>query len=316
MPKSPIVGSTSGTLAEHHEPTTFLNSGLKDISGCRTDDDLVTAFLAQRATNENTRRAYQRAIDVLRFWYQGQPLRSLSMFEAAQYMAHLNRRMKPSSAAFYISVAKALFNFGRNPGYFFGNPFAKQKIEKAQKPRRRIDPDDVAAVIRHAPSLRYRVLFEFLYESGARLAEALSLRWEAVHESHGFGVVSFVGKGKKRRDVTLRKEYSKRFLAGRGDAKDGDLVFPGDICGKSLSDTAVRQALLRSAANAGIGKAISPHWLRHAHGSHALDKGAPIQEVRDTLGHENITTTDTYAHAKAGRSSTRYLPNLKLGDGE
>ena len=31
--------------------------------------------------------------------------------------------------------------------------------------------------------------------------------------------------------------------------------------------------------------ATSAHWLRHAHASHALDNGAPIQLVSQTLGH-------------------------------
>ena len=28
-----------------------------------------------------------------------------------------------------------------------------------------------------------------------------------------------------------------------------------------------------------------PHWLRHAHASHALDRGAAVHEVQQTLGH-------------------------------
>ena len=40
--------------------------------------------------------------------------------------------------------------------------------------------------------------------------------------------------------------------------------------------TQVRRIVLRAALRAGIDKPVSPHWLRHGHASHALDRGAPI----------------------------------------
>ena len=53
---------------------------------------------------------------------------------------------------------------------------------------------------------------------------------------------------------------------------------------------------------------MSAHWLRHAHVSHALDRGAPVHLVQATVGHASLTTTSRYAHARPGDSSSRYLP--------
>jgi len=53
---------------------------------------------------------------------------------------------------------------------------------------------------------------------------------------------------------------------------------------------------------------VSPHWLRHAHGSHAMDHQAPIHLVQATLGHANVATTSRYLHAKPSDSSCRFLP--------
>jgi integrase/recombinase XerD len=39
-----------------------------------------------------------------------------------------------------------------------------------------------------------------------------------------------------------------------------------------------------AAKRAGINEAASAHWLRHAHASHAIDEGAPITLVSQTLG--------------------------------
>ncbi|TET54579.1 MAG: hypothetical protein E3J64_01725, partial [Anaerolineales bacterium] len=47
--------------------------------------------------------------------------------------------------------------------------------------------------------------------------------------------------------------------------------------------------------------------LRHAHASHALDRGCPIHLVQATLGHESVATTGGYLHARPTDSSARYL---------
>ncbi len=57
----------------------------------------------------------------------------------------------------------------------------------------------------------------------------------------------------------------------------------------------------------GLGKAVSPHFFRHAHASHSLDRGAPIHLVQSTLGHASVATTGRYTHARPGESSGRYL---------
>jgi integrase/recombinase XerD len=54
----------------------------------------------------------------------------------------------------------------------------------------------------------------------------------------------------------------------------------------------------RAAKAAGINAAVSPHWLRHAHSSHAIERGASLPEVQATLGHGNISTTSGYLHAR------------------
>jgi integrase/recombinase XerD len=64
---------------------------------------------------------------------------------------------------------------------------------------------------------------------------------------------------------------------------------------------------LPTAKRAGINMTVSAHWLRHAHASHAIDEGAPITLVSQTLGHADLKTTSVYAHARPNDSSSRYL---------
>jgi hypothetical protein len=67
-----------------------------------------------------------------------------------------------------------------------------------------------------------------------------------------------------------------------------------------LTERAVNGMVKRTARKAGISEAVSPHWLRHAHGSHAIDRGASLPEVQSTLGHGNIAATSGYLHILTG----------------
>ncbi|MER3399406.1 MAG: hypothetical protein C4316_12940 [Chloroflexota bacterium] len=55
---------------------------------------------------------------------------------------------------------------------------------------------------------------------------------------------------------------------------------------------------------------VSPHWLRHAHATHALQQGADIATVRDQLGHADLRTTSRYLHAQPAVTSTDFLPGV------
>jgi site-specific recombinase XerD len=53
----------------------------------------------------------------------------------------------------------------------------------------------------------------------------------------------------------------------------------------------------------GAGDSRNYLLLRHAHASHSLDRGAPLSVIAATLGHDNISTTSAYLHAKPGATS-------------
>jgi integrase/recombinase XerD len=89
-----------------------------------------------------------------------------------------------------------------------------------------------------------------------------------------------------------------------------DPVFASHKGGRRLTERAVGYMLKRAARRAGVAETVSPRWLRHAHGSHALNRGATLAEVQSTLGHANVATTSGYLHARPNRSS-----GLKLDEG-
>jgi integrase/recombinase XerD len=92
----------------------------------------------------------------------------------------------------------------------------------------------------------------------------------------------------------------------RGEAGPEARVF-------QITERRINYIVKAAAKRAGINPATSAHWLRHAHASHAIDGGAPITLVSQTLGHADLKTTSVYAHAKPNDSSSRYLKPSPAG---
>jgi integrase/recombinase XerD len=94
-------------------------------------------------------------------------------------------------------------------------------------------------------------------------------------------------------------------VALRGDRGPNDPVFASRRGGLQVRQ--VDRIVKAAARRAHLTPAVSAHWLRHAHVSHALDRGAPVHVVRATVGHASLETTTRYSHARPGDSSARYL---------
>jgi integrase len=119
--------------------------------------------------------------------------------------------------------------------------------------------------------------------------------------------LSITGKGGKVRQVLLPEVVSRSLLSLRGDAGANDPVFRSRK-GGSLSERAINGMVKRTAAKAGINEAISPHWLRHAHGSHAIDHGRFAARGSDHTGprqHRHHIRLSACASRQLERPKTR-----------
>ena len=121
------------------------------------------------------------------------------------------------------------------------------------------------------------------------------------------GQVTFFGKGGKTRVVLLSQSTWQALVSIRGDPEPEAPVFASRKGGGHLDASQIHRIVRAAARRAGIKGNVSPHWFRHAHASHALDRGCPIHLVQATLGHASVATTGKYLHARPTESSSRYL---------
>jgi integrase/recombinase XerD len=146
------------------------------------------------------------------------------------------------------------------------------------------------------------------YTAGLRVDEIARLARRDLGERGDAGQVTAYGKGGKTRVVLLPATVWSELLSIRAGAPPDAPIFISRTRGSFLTTTQVRRLVYAAAADASLDERPSPHWLRHAHATHALERGAAIHLVQATLGHSSVATTGRYLHARPTDSSARYLP--------
>ena len=169
-----------------------------------------------------------------------------------------------------------------------------------------LSEDDARRIIALETDPRNRVLLLLLYTAGLRVSEACNLRWRNLRVRGDTGQLTVCGKGGKTRAVLLPTAMW-RDLRSLDSATAPDAPVFRSRSGKPLDRSRVLRIVQEAAKRAGVEGAVSPHWLRHAHATHSLERGAPIHLVQATLGHASVPTTSRYLHARPSQSSAEFI---------
>src|SRR5271166_2385951 len=78
------------------------------------------------------------------------------------------------------------------------------------------------------------------------------------------------------------------------EAHPKEWLFPGDRPERPITACAVEIACRQALEQSGLGKAITPHSLRHAFAVHLLESGADLRTIQLLLGHRSLNTTSRY----------------------
>ncbi len=253
-----------------------------------------------------TRRAYAADCRALQACL-GVPLRTATLGDLQAFAANL-ARLAPASQARRLAAAKSLFSFGHRLGilpFDTARPLRLPKVKNVLA-ERILEEAEVLKLIALEPDRRNHALLRLLYLAGLRLSEAAGLAWRDLRKRGAGGQVTVFGKGGKTRVVLLPAGLWRELMALRGEAAEAAPVFRSRE-GGPLDPSQIHRLVKAAARRAGLARAVSAHWLRHAHASHALDRGAPLHLVQATLGHADLKTTGRYAHARPTESSATYL---------
>ena len=282
-----------------------------------SDDALLESWIAS-LNSDHSRRNF-RATATRFLAALGVGLRGATVEAVRSALAEITAGLAASSARQVVLRVKSLLSYAHRLGYLQFNAGAviKVKAEARALSKRIISEVEVRLLVRAAQMPRDRVLVQLAYAGGLRVSELVNLTWaDALVRSDGKIQLHVLGKGGREREVLLPDPVARAILALRGDAGVEDPVFCSRKATEdrkdgrhpqALTERAVNHILKRVAARAGVNPNLSAHWLRHAHASHAIDRGAALPVVQATLGHANIAVTSGYLHARPDTSSALHL---------
>jgi site-specific recombinase XerD len=273
-----------------------------------SDSQLIALWL--HGKSEHSQRAY--IADVQRLLAAVPKSLAEITLSDLQGFADSLRELSANTQKRVLSAVKSLFTFAHKLGYIRFNVGAALKAPAAKHTlaERILAESEVHAMIALTSRKRDQLLLRVIYASAGRVSEVCALTWADVQPNGDSGQLTLFGKGGKTRAVKLSKATWQALQAYRqGRVPQGRANEPVFVSQKGgpLDASQVHRIVREAARRAGIAGNVSPHWLRHSHASHALERGASVALVRDTLGHASLAVTSMYTHAKPSESSALHL---------
>lgn len=276
-------------------------------------DRFLQHILLDKGLSQNTLNAYRN--DLVRYFQfiESKGIKELVNIQPEHIRSLISALTRLEMAD--ASLARNLSSIRMFHRFLIGENMAtKDPTTHIELPKRRrhlptvLDVQEVETLLKQPDltkpvGIRDRALLEFMYASGVRVSEVLTLSLSDYMESDGFARV--FGKGAKERlvpvgDMAVQaiqtyRQIVRPTLAKKGKGAGGDMIFLS-MWGKPLTRVAVWKILKAYVLSAGIKKNVSPHTLRHSFATHLLEGGADLRAVQELLGHADITTTQIYTH--------------------
>jgi integrase/recombinase XerD len=269
-------------------------------------------------------------LQLVEMWLHGRSSRTQDYYRrtAMRFLSHCNKPLKQvtlsdlqsfndvlvemgitdSSLRSYLAAIKSLLTFGNKLGMLPVNVGVALKSPKVKDTltERILSEADVLLMTRLETDPTNRMMLRLLYCAGLRVSELCDLKWSNAQErGEGAGQVTAFGKGGKTRSVIIPAAVWRELIEYKSDARKGAYMFPSSRTNKGVTRQHVWNVVKAAAER--IGVKASPHWFRHSHATHSLDRGAPIHLVQQTLGHASVATTGKYLHCRPSESSSKYL---------
>jgi len=280
-------------------------------------------YLKARNRSENTVECYIKDCILLLKYIENEfdkkKLNDIDKNDIRDFIySELSRDVSRRSISRRISSIKVFFNFLMNQGIIKSSDIVHIKAPKIERKLPDVvSKDDMFSILSESfgdknLARRNLSIVVFLYGTGARVSEAVSLNLEDINFKNG--LVKLKGKGSKTRFVPAGK-----FVIGKIkewiDIRpyNSQAVFTS-MKGKRLSSRHIRNIVNKAVKEANLKVPISPHTIRHSFATHMLENGADIRSIQELLGHVSLSTTQIYTHITKDRLKSiynRYHPHAK-----
>ncbi|WP_269857945.1 tyrosine-type recombinase/integrase [Streptomyces sp. RPT161] len=274
--------------------------------------------------SEHSRTAYAKDASWWLSWCAatGTDPAAARAIHADQYGAALREaKLAKSTRGRRLAVASSWYAYLVRAEVAERNPFAgmdRPSADVDSSPTRGLTAEQLGALLAHArahESPRTYALLAVLATTAGRIGSILAVTVGAMGQDQGHRVLDLVVKGNKTKRVVLvplAVEALETYLGTRGEVAPDAYLFATSN-GRPMDEPAALRTLRRVANAAGIPHAdqLSPHSLRHSYATALLDKGVPLADVQDALGHADPRTTRRYDRA---RGALHRSPSYRLAE--
>lgn len=284
--------------------------------------DKYLAYLEyERKLSNNTLKSYLNDLKDFDLYFKGEIL-NLSYDDIKKYIDTLQDKTS-TTISHYISVINSFYLFLLGDQLITSNPcenIATPKI--AKKLPNYLTEEEVNKLLDinllTPYDYRNKAMLELLYATGLRITELCNLKLSDVDVNNCF--IRVYGKGKKERIVPVTDLALKHLLTYIYDYrnlilkdKDSEYLFISNSL-TNISRQGFFKILKKECKRVGIEKNVSPHILRHSFATHLLKHGADLRIIQELLGHEDIATTQIYAHLvnEKIKNDYEYHPRNKI----
>ncbi|MFM6672447.1 MAG: tyrosine-type recombinase/integrase, partial [Dolichospermum sp.] len=257
------------TLTTLHQTTSVTHYSDKPI------ELILNMWLHGKA--HNTQQSYKRISNNF-LTFINKPLINIGLDDVQLFLDSLH--LSPNTVKTYASIIKSLISFCHELGIMQYNVAKPIKTPKSKDclNERIMSEQEITLMIHNESNIRNKLILKMLYYCGLRASELAGLTWGDLCDRTGGGQATIYGKGSKTRVVLIPIQLWRELQQLKGDAGKSDPVFRSRQ-GKGFMTRATVWNVVKSAAKRIGLDNPSPHWLRHGHASHSLDRGAPIHLV-------------------------------------
>ena len=281
----------------------------------------ITYLEYERKLSLNTIKSYLNDLKDYDNYFKGKII-DISYEDVKKYLDTLQKKTN-TTISHYITVINSFYSFLISENEISSNPcenIANPKIIK--KLPNYLTEEEVNKLLNikiiTPYDYRNKAMLELLYATGLRISELCNLKLSDVDISNCF--VRVYGKGKKERIVPITdlalnhlQIYITHYRNIILKTKDSEYLFISNNL-TNISRQGFFKILKKECKKAGIEKNVSPHILRHSFATHLLKHGADLRIIQELLGHEDIVTTQIYAHLvnEKLKDDYQYHPRNKI----
>jgi site-specific recombinase XerD len=265
----------------------------------------AVSFLARYSSRTHTPYAFQ-----LRRWFAWceanglDPLVGVQRAHVELYIRHLgDSGLMASSVNTSMHEVRGFFRFAHIDGLIPSDPAVYARLPRVESDESRTQGLDRLELIRFLQiaqtiTVHHGALAYLLGINALRASEAAAVRIEDYQDTlRGHRVLHLVGKGSKPATMPITVPVLRVLEACRGQRTEGPLVLR-PLSRKPIDRRDAYRMVARIAKASGIQHHISPHSLRHAAITNALDAGVPLRDAQILARHADPRTTEHYDRAR------------------